>query len=875
MERGRDEMTRPTIQEKLNFPRSTGSSTAVPENLYSHIEKIGHGMGYDAISWGAVGNGSTDDHSAIQDMIDAIVAGGTNEAIVFSTGTYKIEATMSIPAVVSLSFQDGAMLQIEAGYTVTILGNFSGMNQLFSGAGTVSFTGNHHIKEVYPEWWGAVADGTTDDKVAIQSAADAAWTCQGMLYLKNGDGYAISGTVTIPVLIDMDQNAPIYYSGSANEAALIINGTSVPVRLTGLHVVRNTLSWASESTIGIQIVGVFRSHIEIVYVQGFTIGVQFKSTNLNRPIGWNSIYFGEVASCKYSVDIVSTETGWCNENIFYNVTCETRTVTGLPTTTSIYGIRLTSTGGGYANNNVFYKPCFELGSHEDNPETVCIVGEYAGNNSFFNVRDEIYHVHPHYLARISNASKCNYFSVTSLATYGSPGIIQELGTHPSSIYEETLFTKNTPCKVIFDSGPLHKIAVQYDDGTDVWTNIPGLSYRYYYTTKAQAENPLYYYSYGKGATIYDDHLSLGVGADAWYIPGRFVDTTNNRQLVVRRNLHDGTGGYITLLCYDSSGNIVTTAGKVTTDGFTGINPPPVDTWVPTSPTYFGGRWLSGAAMATDIFYLSSDIVKVWVGVGQCELISFTIEIPNTSTMLGSPATWSGMEDVITGANTLPSAPNYWKYERGRIVFNSSPTTGSTLGWRCIQRLNTTVKTTVSSGTSLALNLDTVNLLANDVVGIILDSGSIHWTHINTISTSDTVVVHDAIPSSATAGNVVYTNRWEDLEHTGLSSLQVAGVTTLTGELHHDGDFNHDGTNVGFYGGTPVALGAALTGTLTTVTCNAPGTTDYAIADPVQNTGFGFSTSDEMLSVLKVIANMQTRINQLENRLSTTGVKLFT
>ena len=82
-------------------------------------------------------------------------------------------------------------------------------------------------------------------------------------------------------------------------------------------------------------------------------------------------------------------------------------------------------------------------------------------------------------------------------------------------------------------------------------------------------------------------------------------------------------------------------------------------------------------------------------------------------------------------------------------------------------------------------------------------------------------------------------------------------------------------NVGLYGTTPVARGAALTAQLTTVTHSEPGTPDYAIADPVQNTGFGFSTSDEMLSLLKVVANLQARCAELENRLgSSTGVGLF-
>jgi len=73
----------------------------------------------------------------------------------------------------------------------------------------------------------------------------------------------------------------------------------------------------------------------------------------------------------------------------------------------------------------------------------------------------------------------------------------------------------------------------------------------------------------------------------------------------------------------------------------------------------------------------------------------------------------------------------------------------------------------------------------------------------------------------------------------------------------------------------VAKGAELTVPLTTITCGSPGTPDYAIANPVQNTGFGFSTSDEMLSTLKVIANLQTIVAELKARLGdATGPGFF-
>ena len=99
------------------------------------------------------------------------------------------------------------------------------------------------------------------------------------------------------------------------------------------------------------------------------------------------------------------------------------------------------------------------------------------------------------------------------------------------------------------------------------------------------------------------------------------------------------------------------------------------------------------------------------------------------------------------------------------------------------------------------------------------------------------------------------------------------------EYNYLSDGRPDGTilgkdssdKVGFFGATPVDKPDALTAQLTTITHTAPGTADYAIQDLVQNTGFGFVTKDEGNSVLAVIANLQTRLGQVEARLEELGL----
>jgi hypothetical protein len=112
-------------------------------------------------------------------------------------------------------------------------------------------------------------------------------------------------------------------------------------------------------------------------------------------------------------------------------------------------------------------------------------------------------------------------------------------------------------------------------------------------------------------------------------------------------------------------------------------------------------------------------------------------------------------------------------------------------------------------------------------------------------------------------------------------LAVANVFTANQELS---DVNiilgtTTGTKIGtattqklaFFNATPVVQPTALTAQETTITHSAPGTPDYAIQDLVDVSGFGFVTLDEGLSVLSAIANLQTRMDELESKLQSLGL----
>lgn len=151
-----------------------------------------NGILYNVKAYGAKGDGTTDDTAKIA---DAITAASTSGGIVyFPPGTYLVGSALTFPSNATVEFSNGAKLSVNTGITVTINGPIdAGLYQIFSGVGSVSM-GSSLIPQVYPQWWGAKADGTTDDRNAVNSAVNAG---KGIVFFAEGT-YKISSALTVP-----------------------------------------------------------------------------------------------------------------------------------------------------------------------------------------------------------------------------------------------------------------------------------------------------------------------------------------------------------------------------------------------------------------------------------------------------------------------------------------------------------------------------------------------------------------------------------------------------------------------------------------------------------------------------------------------------
>lgn len=95
------------------------------------------------------------------------VEAGVGDTQQLESGTQKITANTTFEQ--HVVFKEGAVLDIAKGVTVTFRKGFTADDrQIFAGEGRLS-----GVKQLTPEWFGAVGDGEADDTVAIQRALDS------------------------------------------------------------------------------------------------------------------------------------------------------------------------------------------------------------------------------------------------------------------------------------------------------------------------------------------------------------------------------------------------------------------------------------------------------------------------------------------------------------------------------------------------------------------------------------------------------------------------------------------------------------------------------------------------------------------------------
>jgi hypothetical protein len=118
--------------------------------------------------YGAIGNGTHGDAAEIQAALDA--AAVTGSEVVLPPGTYLLDDNVIAASNVMVRFMNGAKLTRSASETFTVYSPEHLMVSPRQAITTVDMLRFTTPGTVYPDWWGAAGDGTTNDTTPVSYA---------------------------------------------------------------------------------------------------------------------------------------------------------------------------------------------------------------------------------------------------------------------------------------------------------------------------------------------------------------------------------------------------------------------------------------------------------------------------------------------------------------------------------------------------------------------------------------------------------------------------------------------------------------------------------------------------------------------------------
>jgi hypothetical protein len=251
---------------------------------------------------------------------------------------------------------------------MTALGNIAStaINFLQAGTSAVTRTLSSVIQEeVRITDFGAVGDGVTDNATAIAAAITYAKTLVApVLIIPRGEFY-FTGTLTF----DLPTSSTLlcygrFTSNVSGASAIILGSASTNPNgfvVRGLSVARTTYDMngagATSGSVGVEILNLVVSNVEIKKVANFTYGVKVNGTQANGGVSYNIFDLFHIYDNKINLWLTASGVGYCNENIFNGGAFNHST--SYPNYTGTQNILVDHFATSVLNNNRFMNPTFE------------------------------------------------------------------------------------------------------------------------------------------------------------------------------------------------------------------------------------------------------------------------------------------------------------------------------------------------------------------------------------------------------------------------------------------------------------------------------------------------------------------------------------
>jgi parallel beta-helix repeat protein len=215
--------------------------------------------------------GGTPGYSTLANALTTI---STNQVTLrIPVGTVAITTDTTIPANITLKLGQGAVLAVATTKTLTINGGLeAGLYPIFSctGTGKVNLTGSTKIQQVYPQWWGATGNGTTDDTLAVAKAVASVETSDIPVFFPKGS-YLLTrqGYFT-----DAEVGSTTQYYAVKSTGKIIIRGDRATIKVSATDAAHTT-AFAVVGTSGSFVEGAHFSGLDFVGVGSPTTDVLY------------------------------------------------------------------------------------------------------------------------------------------------------------------------------------------------------------------------------------------------------------------------------------------------------------------------------------------------------------------------------------------------------------------------------------------------------------------------------------------------------------------------------------------------------------------------------------------------------------------------